>query len=657
MSLERNDSPNQLREQLQQARQETDRRSDDRRDDRRGQDDNRREERGSSRREDGYSDRYASLSEIGRKNAPPMPMGETGMALSAFHSDFVEALPSKDHPGIPNVKVFPIDGASADLPFSLVVVAGTKPGREEVGVGFHTFIIAGSAEPLPPRTESYRGEQYRIVVTPGMAYNRKMRDIVKEILQQNYPGKELITADAEAVYRGFPTAAKDNGEAIANCVKNSLAAISVAIGRRDPQAFELSLKKEDTSYNTIHVQHRQNHILDRGGLPVRADSIIDLISRDAPPNRNSRDPYDQAGAGRRISRVTGFYDFVYNPSEYAITDDNMRLSRRRDGRHRDEDYVLYMLRYVITGIDSIDLSLNTMLLALATANAMGEDSEILRAFEPNKSIGEDDFRNIGALAIEPNFDQNDSGVGERMLTKGSDFNTAKLSALIRTTVHPGIALALDVPDCSANTWQLVNFMALADGNADEQRRIYDAACRLTGGRFEDEFSRNDQMIDSRTERVYKGYYMEGDQRLSLDDIDYLAVLNLSRPETRDDLDLIQRWSRAAASRDDAIFSQSEQYDIITRFLQNATITDQATRLTLTPKFNAALVRSITACGLSLNPGSSARDSFERQRSSYGDIESVLNRPGSSGLYANQRSSRYRDEDRYNYDRDRRSGRY
>lgn len=640
MSIEGKDQQSQVRDAM--------RRAQDKGGDRREQEDRAQEERQSRREESRASGgaRYASLSNIGRMNPTPIAMTGTAEALEVFRRDFVEAMPAKSDNNMLDCQVFPIDASVAGIPFSCIVVAGKKRGKEKLGIGYHTFLLAGSAEELRPREESYRGNRVTVVQVPGDGYDSKVRDVVKEVLGNAYPGENLYTADAEVIYGGFPTA-KDDPQAIADCVKNSFAAIKTAIDRNDQDAPQLRLSADDDSYNSVHIQHRQNHIYDRGHLPVRADMIIDLVSRENR-GRNSRDPIDQLVTGTRISRVGGYFDFVYAPADGASSRNDLYARR---GDRRSEECQLYALRFINTFTDTVDFSPTTMMLAHATAHAVGESAEIMRAFEPNLSIGEDDMRNIGALAIEPNLQDLERGFGERWETKNASFTAAKRQALLRTTVRPGVIHSIDVPECGSSTWQHVDLMAAAQGSQKAMDRIYDACCVLTDGHFEDLYDRTEPILDSHVERIHGGYYTEGDRgmRLDLRDFDYLALLNMLRPEKEDDLLLIQKWGMAAASNDDNTLSQSERYEIIRDFVPTAVITGFFQRYNWDTRFDEALIEAISRCKLSLNPTSSSRDGSDRYRTTYGNIDTILARPGSGGLYRNQRQSRDRYDDRY-YDR-------
>lgn len=646
MSIEGKDQPSQVREAMRRAQEGGEQRRNEQQQTQDERQSRRDDSRRDSRRAESGGARYASLSNIGRMNPTPIAMSGTAEALEQFRRDFVEAMPAKTDNNMLNCQVFPIDASVAGIPFSCIVVAGSKAGKDSLGIGYHTFLLAGSAEPLRPREESYRGNRVTIVQVPGDGYDKRIRDVVREVLDRAYPGKTLLTADAEVIYGGFPSA-KDDAQAIADCVKNSFASIKTAIDRVDPDAPHLCLTGDDDSYNSIHIQHRQNHIYDRGHLPVRADIVIDLIARENR-GRNSRDPIDQLVTGTRVSRVGGYFDFVYAPAEGATARNDLYARR---GDRRSEECQLYALRFINTFTDTVDFSPETMLLAHATAHAVGESPEVMRAFEPNLSIGEDDMRNIGALAIEPNLQDLDRGFGERLETKVASFTAAKRQALLRTVVRPGVIHSIDVPECGASTWQHVDWMAAAQGDQRAMDRIYNAAVTLTDGHFEDLYSRTDPILDSHVERIHAGYYTEGDRgvRLDLRDFDYLALLNMLRPEKEDDLLLIQKWGMAASTNDDTLLSQSERYEIIRDFVPTAVITGFHQRYNFDIRFDEALIEAIARCKLSLNPTSSSRDGSDRYRTTYGNIDSILSRPGSNGLYRNQRQSRERFDDRY-YDR-------
>jgi len=593
--------------------------------------------------------RFTSLTQIGRLNPTPLAMSDTAEALDQFYRDFVEAMPSKDDDNLIQAKVFPIDASVAGLPFSLLVVAGMKKNKPDLGIGYHTFVLAGSADQLQPREESIRGQRVTIVQVPGDAYDDRCRNVVEEVLANHYPETKLVSSDAEVIHRNFPTL-KENPDAIANCVKNSYTAIKLALDEKDGDVPLLKLDSESrNTYNALHIQHRQDHIFDRGHQPIRSDVVIDLVTREHR-GRSARDPMDQLISGQRISRVGGFYDLIYAPADGALLHDN--IYSRRDNRVSGDEHQLYALRFVNTFVDTIDFSLNTFLLAIATLNAAGDEREIMTAFEPNLSLGENEYRNIGALAIETNLMDEERGFSDRVETKSPTFTAARRRALLRATIRPGIIFSFDIPECGASTWQWVRWIAAAQGSRKASDEIYDAACILTNGIFEEYYRRGDPIVDDQIERVHAGYYV-GDERggiLDIRDFDYLALLNMLNPESVRDLEVVQRWSDNKF--DETVLRQSDRYEIIRRFIPHAVITGMYQRVNLNSHFNQALVDAIISCGLSLNPASSKTEGGERYRSTYGNIDSVINRPGAVGLYRNRRIQRDYDEDRY-YDSNRR----
>lgn len=617
--------------------------------------------RTASRSNDPLPSNYVSLSQIGRMNQVPLAMNSTAQALETFRQDFAEAMPSKDENGILECKITPIDANTAGIPFSLLVVSGFLKEKPDLGVGFHVFLLAGSAEELRTREESYRGKRIFITNVPGDGYDDDTRQVVREAMKRTWPGKNLFSAWGEAIASDFPSA-KDDPTAISDCVKNSFAAIKTAIDRNDKAAYKLSLADaEENMHNSIHVQHRQNHIFDRGHQPVRADVVIDLVSR---PNkgRNSRDTIDQLVTGTRISRVGGYWDLVYAPSEDASNRSDL-YNNNRDGRSSLSEYQLYAKRFITTVIDTVDYSPTTMLLAQVTMNAAADPQEFLRAFEPNLAVGEDDLRNIGALAIEPNLENLDRGFGERIPTKGTNFTTAKRNSLLKSVIRPGTIWSIDVPECGASSWQYIDLMAAAEGNPDALDRIFSAAMVLTDGHIEDLYDRGAPIFDEHIERIHGGWHTEGTgggQRLDIRDLDYIALLNLARPETEDDLYMIQKWGMAAALQDDDALAQSDRYETIRNLLPSAHFTQFFNRLNYLDDWNTAMVDAVMRCGLSLNPQTSSRDQQERYRETYGNLDQILSRSGNSGIYRNQR--RGRDRDRYDRDerdnrRDRDSDRY
>lgn len=619
----------------------------ERRDDRSNERDDRDERR--EDREPRRAGNTAGLGAIGRMNPTPLAMSSTAEALERFRADFVEAMPKKDSGNMINASVFPIDASLSGIPFSLLVVAGTHAERQKLGVGYHVFMLAASAEKMHPREESHRGQRIFVVQTPGDGYTDNVMNVVKEVLGRHYKDLPLFSADAEVIHHDFPSL-KDDEQAIGDCVKNALSAIKTAIDRNDPDVVKMSLSEKDNKgqYNTVHVQHRQNNVYDRGHQPVRADMVIDLITRSNKDFR-SRDQIDQMTPGTRITRLGGYYDFVYAPTDAAANRVDLDFGRDRESR-RDRDneaYQLYSKRFITTLIDTVDFSPESMLLAIATADVASSMKEVMSAFEPNRAIGEDDPRNIGVLAIEPNLNQLDRGFGERWETKSDSFNSAKLKALINTTVRKGLIQSVDIPECGASTWQYLDWIAAQDGNKAALKRVVATANRLTDGAFSDYWRRDDAPIfDAHSERIHAGwvYDPESGQRIDLRCLDYVMLLNLVRPERQEDLRLIQLFSMAASEGEDDPLSMSDRYDIIKRLMPEAVITGYHSRFNFVTDFTDALVDSILDCKLSLTPTSSNRDVGERYRGTYGNIDTILNTRTSTDLYRHQRRNRDRDRE-------------
>lgn len=603
---------------------------------------------------------YVSMHQIGRMNGTPLPMTNTAEALERFRSDFVEAMPKKDPSNTVDVNVFPIDASVSGIPFSMLVVAGVVRGRESIGVAFHTFLLAGSAEKMHPREESYRGQRIFVVQTPGDGYTEKVRQVIRDVLSRHYGDHaKLLSSDAEVIQPDFPSI-KDDDSAIADCVKNALASLKTAVDRADPNSVRLCLGEEENrgSYNTIHVQHRQNNIFDRGHQPVRADVIIDLTARERTEYK-SRDPLDQLVQGMRISRIGGYYDIVYAPSEAAAARNDLYLNDRDRNRLDRDAFQLYSLRFITTFIDTIDFSIHTMLLAMATANAAGEMSEIMKAFEPNQAFGEEDDRNIGVLAIEPNVQELERGFGTRYETKSQTFTPARLKAFITTVTRPGIIQSIDIPECGASTWQYLDLLAAAEGSGPALKRVFEAACDLTDGHFADLWGPNEPIFDSHVERVHLGHVYDdaSGQKIDIRTFDYIMHLNRLDPERIEDLESIQRFGMAASNGDETTLSLSDKYEIIKSFMPHAEVTGYAMRLNFRSAFMSALVEAINRCKTSLTPSSSNRDPSSRYRTTYGNIDNIQNRPGSNGLYTNQRRGRDRDYDDRDYRYSRQTNRY
>ena len=106
---------------------------------------------------------------------------------------------------------------------------------------------------------------------------------------------------------------------------------------------------------------------------------------------------------------------------------NAWVAANQNQQQINQSYVKYVSRFV-TALESHDiLTVGTQLLALLPAMSLRENNQWANAFRPAPFNNGIDLRDIGAIGIEVNFENNPTGVGSRIDTKSASSLTSLCS--------------------------------------------------------------------------------------------------------------------------------------------------------------------------------------------------------------------------------------
>jgi hypothetical protein len=159
-------------------------------------------------------------------------------------------------------------------------------------------------------------------------------------------------------------------------------------------------------------------------------------------------------------------------------------------------------------------------------------------------------------------------------------------------------MSMDIPEVGPESWYSGIFSSGANSMHEAYEALYNAAVKLTGRHFENNFSRGTPMFDDVGNRVHMGYYTDDNgMKRDIRDIDYLAIANLSgelTPATiRDWSDTFVRTGYPLPLR------LSARKKMIMHALPDAVFTGYANRVTFTTPFLEALVLSCRQAGLDM----------------------------------------------------------
>lgn len=477
------------------------------------------------------------------------------------------------------------------LAFSTVIVTARWKNKRDAGVAYHALILEGTNNPILPKIETINNRQVEILRPTSAAWDDVLVRMVNEAVSEAYPNTRILNAGATVIPRQFNL---DNKNDVYNMARNTITAISNEIDVHTPGFRDLNLELLEKGTFVISMRFERTQIADDVGMPMRSDIQFEYLDNHTPGKQNNQ----SVNSGERstvIGKMSSFIDFnwapVAMPNQYG-GGYQQPMGQMPGGLLPTQKYVA---RQVITQIEPTALAtLPAILNLLAVSAAASENNNWHQTF---MARGNKSMHDVGGLNVEANVLNDPSGKGQRIDTSGDNFRESDLRQMLMTMVRPGLAIAIDVPDCGPQTWYSDVFAAAASGSPQAQSMILSAADYLTNNTFSRNFPAGTPIFTDQGNRVHLGYYPDKatNQLQDIRNIDYLAVIN-TRGVT--DESIIARWSDTFTATN---LPLAERLDVRARIIReiapNATITGFATRCTFTEAFLAALYQSIAACGV------------------------------------------------------------
>lgn len=480
-------------------------------------------------------------------------------------------------------------------------------------VSAHILVVERTGTYPDALIETYDGTRYEIARTPAEALDVKYVDqailAISSVLK--VPASNIVVADGTLVPNEFDL---ESEFPVSELFNNSFSATRVEVqtrvdGYRGTDIADI-VKQAPKGRFTINLyfDNEGTTYLDQTGMPVRQDICVELSFK-SNVNQNSSRSINQSEDVIEIVKTYGYIDFEYT----GPTVINGQASTQK-----------FSPNFIITHIDSPKYALTPDIVMMAVASVMSitENMAWTQAFRPTQAKkNHTDFNDIGALNVDGNLEQNQSGNGKRFDTKAkATTGDMELSTFISQLVRTSMMVSIDIPKAGPETWHLSAFRAATGpGNTDARQRIMSFMTNATGGAYVDSKVSMFDMIgpDLITNKIHGGYYKTNGVVKDLRCLSsYLAVANHVVDSGQQPIILTQ-YTNTMYSNLPAVLravSRKEYIDQMANGKSNVVVKQMYDRFTFNGMFLAGWITTLRAVGFTpvFSSGGNSSDMFTRR---------------------------------------------
>lgn len=472
--------------------------------------------------------------------------------------------------------------------FVVAIPVQTSDGQPQVAAH---LVVVESRMKLQPRVETLNNTTFTFHNTAGNTVTTDTMAGVEKLIRTHYRNDKLTFINGG--FTVIPVEVELDDLTTLNRLVEHTAEAAYArlqmfnINNVEDEGVQLARAAKAKSVRwAAQIEEKPQNQTDVTGQIIRADFSIKTAMI---PNQNQNQQY-QLGA-LEFGEVNVFCSPVYaEPQQMPMANG---LWGPVSSQHYYNRVVVKDFR---TGQD-IRMSIGSLLMLLATTSSLAVNNVWQRAYIPNRHIdpSQTDIHDIGAIGYEVpmlnpdnHLQQGQPPRKEMIKTKTAEFTTDKFNMVMGTAFYQDLLYCVDVPD---GHYMLGLFVAEANGNVNARNIIGKVLNAMTEGRFYNEFSPDESMFYTDGERVINGYYVSSTTGVtrSLDDIDHLALLNITSGEA----EWIKNWEQFDGAQSPQELRLARRTEIIQTFAEDrAVIKSYSTRLTVRPKFMRALSQTL-----------------------------------------------------------------
>lgn len=431
------------------------------------------------------------------------------------------------------INVFPLNAAKYKLRTSAVILAARRV-VEGKRTAFYAVLWTETPELVNitknmavPLDGSPAPTQYDFHITMSdIARSKVANTQVKECLKEQYPDVERLIKACD-----FPiltTAAMNGKEAdpatVQEILFNVFDAIDDKVARRCNQADKIAQQAiEDLSSKVVTLKTEVNpeRVRDVNSVPIRADMSIVMNAKDGTvaPESSIHASIEQ------LSRADFYVQPCYHPQPRRDQQAMMNTMYMQPPRHPMLANTYFLPEIHITNLQPQGATnrIEDTLLALLSVTSISDNTLpiLAAAFQPRKSSGPINPRNVGALAmdcpfVDPNFKPGDENNRKILDTSSQEFQTKPeaLMRLISDLFAMTPIYTLHVPEASEMGYRNRVFVEAAMMNDEvgkaARAEIIAGLDNLTGGLFSKEYWQNTDkpMAELAGYRIPLGYWTD-----------------------------------------------------------------------------------------------------------------------------------------------------
>lgn len=535
------------------------------------------------------------------------------------------------------------------IKFSCLVLTGEINNKPESGKVFHVLLLAATGE-VKNSFCNVGNRTVEVQLFPGDGLDSYLTNFVTEELKKSFDG-HIYNADGQVVPADFDY---NNKDMIRSLSVSCLRVLFAELNTVQPNYQIMNLMEVNKDSNLIiDISAGDGKFVDAVGSPVYSAFKVDFSMVNKQTSTAVNSIHSEQNQKQNITSMSGFLDLVFSPSDPSILMNNPFIPITPQTNRSMQRYAP---RVVMTMFDADSVLLSHVLLGIYSTLALQYNKNwvqlLRRKAQTQRTPVYDD---IGYLNIEANMGGNPGEFGKKIDT--SDFDLFKLNQLVSTLFQDNLAISMDCPDATSETYYSRVFQLAARGNANAHEVIFDYANEMTNGYLSQVMVRNGvsipnahPIVNSDCNKILLGRWTDQDGNVR--DIRELTTIMVSNMVGETNPEVIVDWMNLSipgffSSEDERLDKMKSTINFILG--DAATFDGTALRVNFNSMFLMSFIQAVSECGIivnniitpiNVNEMTNRRSVFQVDNNSYNGVANVFRNTGYNDPTTNRTTGRF-----------------